>query len=121
MEKFVIVTNNPMTSGKYPGSVRVEGSPLDVIRKAESLLLEGFVLWGSLLSPNGRLMQNPFRSVVLCRNEDTSCGGRDFLLAGKAVEILSDISFLSSDGDGGEDLAFMDLELLDVSLRDHGK
>ncbi len=98
--------------------MRVEGSPADVIREAGDLLLEGYVLWSAPLPPNGRLMENPFRSIVLRKSGDTSCGGRDFLLISNAEERLSRMTFLSRDGRRGDDLAFMDLELLDVALRD---
>lgn len=119
MSSFLIVTNNPRVSEKYPDSRKVEGSPVDVIREAGKLLLEGYVLWSSPLPPNGRLMANPFRSIVLQKSEEGSCGGRDFLLIKNAEDVLSRRIFISREGRRGEDLTLMDLELLNLALRDH--
>lgn len=98
--------------------MKIEGSPVDVVREAGKLLLTGYVLWSVPLPPNGRLMENPFRSIVLRKDGDASHGGRDFLLIANAEDRLSRIDFLPTAGRQGEDLAFMDLELLDVALRD---
>lgn len=98
--------------------MKVEGSPVDVLGEAGKLLLAGYVLWSAPLPPNGRLMKNPFRSIVLRKSGDDSCGGRDFLLISNAEERLSRMAFFPRDGRQGEDLAFMDLDLLDNALRD---
>lgn len=96
----------------------IQGSPAEVVREAGKLLLEGYILWSAPLPPNGRLMENPFRSIVLQKNEGSSCGGRDFMLISNADERFSRMAFLSAEGKRGEDLAFMDLELLDIALRE---
>ncbi|GAB6280907.1 MAG: hypothetical protein STSR0007_10290 [Thermovirga sp.] len=118
MNPFLIVTNNPRTSEKYPDSVNIEGSPADVIREVGNFLLKGYSLWSVPLPPNGRLMRNPFRSVVLQKNGDPHCGRRDFLMISNAEERLSRMNFLPGEGRRGEDLALMDLELLDIALCD---
>lgn len=96
----------------------IEGSPAEVIREAGKLLLEDYILWSAPLPPNGRLMENPFRSIALQKNEGSSCGGRDFMLISNADDRFSRMTFLSAEGKSGEDLAFMDLELLDIALRE---
>ncbi|MDO9509411.1 MAG: GrdX family protein [Thermovirgaceae bacterium] len=117
LDKFLIVTNNPNVFGKYPDSLLVDGSPVDVIREAGKFLVEGYVLWSSPLPPNGRLMENPFRSLVLHKSEESSSSGRDFLLVQSAEDRLSRMVFLSAEGPRGEDLAFMDLQLLEIALQ----
>ncbi|MDT8284189.1 MAG: GrdX family protein [Thermovirgaceae bacterium] len=118
MSQFLIVTNNPLTVEKYPDSLMVKGTPADVIKEAGKFLVEGFVLWSSPLPPNGRLMENPFRSLVLRKSSDKSFGGRDFLLIQNAWDRFSGMVFLPFDDPRGEDLAFMDMELLETAMRD---
>ncbi|HDQ93143.1 MAG TPA: hypothetical protein ENN89_03380 [Synergistetes bacterium] len=116
--ELLIVTNNPRTAEKFPDSLFVEGSPPDVISRAGELLSGGFVLLSSPLPPNGRLMKNPYRSVALAESKELLCGGRDFILVSDAVERFSRLVFLPKEGKRGEDLAFMDLHLLEVAIRE---
>ncbi len=118
MKDILVVTNNPKTLEKFPGSRFIEGSPDDVIREASMMLLEGYCLFSSPLPPNGRLMKNPFRSVVLKETAVAERNGRDFLLLKKAEELFGRTKFLSREGPGGADMAFIDLELMESSLRD---
>lgn len=116
MKDLLIVTNNPLVIKKYPYSLKVEGSPVEVVEKASGVLHEGYRLLGSPLPPNGRLMKNPFRSIPLMEEKKQTKGGRDFLLLEKARQRLAVISFLDGEGKRGEDLAFMDLTMLETSL-----
>lgn len=119
MNDRVIVSNNPEVLKIYSDDiVNVEGAPLDVMRKVKEMLSEGYILWSSPLPPNGRLMRNPFRSVVLKKGDGDRVGGRDFLLAENAVERLGRREFLDTEGKQGKDLAYMDLTLLKSALRD---
>jgi hypothetical protein len=118
LKGILIVTNNPKTFEKYPDARFVEGSPDDVVREASRMLLEGYILFSSPLPPNGRLMKNPFRSVVLKETVVSERSGKDFLLLKKAEEVYGRTSFLSIDGRRGADMAFIDLDLMESSLRD---
>jgi hypothetical protein len=115
---LLILTNNPRVAEKFPSSLFVEGSPPDVISRAGELLKGGYVLLSSPLPPNGRLMKNPYRSLALAESKEPFCGGRDFVLVSEAVKRLSILELLPKDGKRGEDLAFMDLHLLEVAIRE---
>ena len=116
MKNLVIVTNNPLVVEKYSDSRKVKGSPVEVVEEASRMLLEGYSLFGSPLPPNGRLMKNPYRSIALIEEKGPTKGGRDFLLLEKARRRLEAMPFLSREGKRGEDLAFMDLTLLEAYL-----
>ncbi|HPC75299.1 MAG TPA: GrdX family protein [Synergistales bacterium] len=116
MKDLLIVTNNPLVVERYADCLKAEGSPVEVVEEASRMLLEGYCLFGSPLPPNGRLMKNPFRSIALMREKKQVKEGRDFLLLEKARQRLTVTPFLSGEGKRGEDLAFMDLALLEASL-----
>lgn len=116
LKNLVIVTNNPLVVEKYGDSRKVKGSPVEVVEEASRMLLEGYSLFGSHLPPNGRLMKNPYRSIALMEEKGPIKGGRDFLLLERARQRLSSMPFLSREGKRGEDLAFMDLALLEAGL-----
>lgn len=116
LKDLLIVTNNPLVVEKYSYSRKVEGSPVEVVEEASRMLLEGYCLFGSPLPPNGRLMKNPYRSIALIGEKKQAKEGRDFLLLEKARQRLTVTPFLGGEGKRGEDLAFMDLALLEASL-----
>ena len=71
---FEIVTNNPRLTADFAVSHgivsvhRVEGSPLDVLDRAEALLQEGRTLVSAPLPPNVPLMRAPYRSLLLAQS-----------------------------------------------------
>jgi hypothetical protein len=115
---LLILTNNPRVAEKFPSSLFMEGSPHDVVSRAGDLLKGGYVLLSSPLPPNGRLMKNPYRSIALAESGEKYRGGRDFVLVSEAAKRLAILEFLPKDGNRGEDLAFMDLHLLEVAIRE---
>lgn len=61
---MLIISNNPMTWERYPDSVKVAGTSLDVMEEARNRVQGGMRLLAHPISGNGRLVRNPFRSVV---------------------------------------------------------
>ena len=125
-EILEIVTNSPRLTADFAASHgassihRVEGSPLDVIDRAEALLQEGRRLISAPLPPNIPLMRAPYRSLLVARSE------RKYDVEGlraleKARERLTLQRSIDEDAGPGrnEDFALIDEDLLLRALRDH--
>lgn len=121
-----IVTNNPRLTADFAAShgvfciVNVEGSPLAVLSRAETLLQEGYRLVSAPLPPNIPLMRAPFRSLLLERAErryDTM----GLMALSKARERMETQRAIDASAGPGtdDDFALIDEELLRRTLRDH--
>ena len=67
-KKMKVVTNNPaiLTNKDMPHDIIfVEGSPVDVLDKAEELIQQHWSLLSTPLPPNIPIMRGPYRSLVI--------------------------------------------------------
>ena len=70
--KYRIVTNNEWIKddASLPQDiVFADGTPIDVLDKAEELLQQGWKLVSAPLPPNVPIMRGPYRSLVLEKND----------------------------------------------------
>ena len=67
-KKMKVVTNNPaiLTNKDMPHDIIfVDGSPVDVLDKAEELIQQHWSLLSTPLPPNIPIMRGPYRSLVI--------------------------------------------------------
>lgn len=126
VDSLGIVTNNPRMTADFAvvhGVVHlygVEGSPLDVLTRAEKLLQEGYRLVSAPLPPNIPLMRAPYRSLLVQRDvrRYDVVGLKALTKAMERMETQRAID--ASAGPGSDaDFALIDEELLLRTLRDH--
>ena len=127
--QFEIVTNNPRLTADFAASHGVvfihgvEGSPLDVVDRAEELLQQGRELISAPLPPNIPLMRAPYRSLLLALSEKRY-DAQGLLSLAKARERLTTQREIDADDPSqglsgrGEDFALIDEDLLCRALRD---
>ena len=114
-----IVTNNPdiYWSPEMPyGVVFTEGTPLDVLDKAEELIQHGWRLLSTPLPPNVPIMRGPYRSLVI-EESDTQYDKEGIIAIEKARDrylIEREISCAKPQ----KDFALIDRQMLQRTLRD---
>lgn len=108
---MLIISNNPMTWEKFPESLRVEGTSLEVMEEIRSMVQKGMRLISHPLSGNARLVRNPFRSVVL-KKAVSEVNPRDLLLVEDAYYRLKQVDSGAAPQSSLEDYQIIDLDLL---------
>lgn len=83
---MIVITNNETTKNSLPSTKWVDGTVLDVIDEAMSMVQQGYCLVSSPLSANNRLNRSPYRSVIL--GKKASWSGDDLALLQKARSFL---------------------------------
>ena len=125
-EILEVVSNNPRMSEEsaaLQGIARihdVEGTPLDVMDRAEKLLQDGYMLVSAPLPPNIPLMRAPYRSLLLKkapRKYDAE-GLKALFKARERIAVQRSIDQSCLPGTEG-DFASIDEELLLRALRDY--
>ena len=114
-----IVTNNPEIywSPDTPyGIVFVEGSPIDVLDRAEELIQCGWRLISAPLPPNGPIMRAPYRSLLI--EESESRYDRDGILSLAKARERYLMERQRKCSEPGEDFALIDRQMLLRALRD---
>lgn len=123
--QFEVVTNNPRLTADLAASHgvvsihHVEGSPVDVMTRAEELLQVGRMLISAPLPPNIPLMRAPYRSLLLALVE-RRYDAQGLLSLEKARERLTTQRAIDEDAGQGrsEDFAMIDEDLLLRAMRD---
>lgn len=110
-----IITNNPAVFKAYPESIRVDGSPVAVLREVRDRIHRNQRLLGHPLAGSIRLMRNPFRTVVL-ETSGMAVDGRDLLLVEDAIGRLTEYSFENVPPHTIGDYQLVDLGLVEVLL-----
>ncbi|MCQ4762928.1 GrdX family protein [Cloacibacillus evryensis] len=115
-----IVTNNGWIE-KGPAVpheiIPVDGTPLEVLDKAEELLQQGWKLVSAPLPPNVPIMRGPYRSLVIEKNDRQY--DKDGLIAiDKARERYRMERENHNLPEPGEDFGVIDRQMLQRMLRD---
>lgn len=106
---MIVVTNNRATREAFPSVAWVEGTALDVIDRAESMVRRGYFLVSSPLSANNRLNRSAYRSIIL--GEKSSWSGDDLFLLQKA-RVFLDSQRVIKDVLADQDYRWIDTELV---------
>ena len=106
---MIVVTNNETARDAFSSVTWVEGSALDVVDRAESMVRQGYFLVSSPLSANNRLNRSSYRSIIL--GEKSSWSGDDLLLLQKARIFLRSQRIID-DVLAAQDYRWIDAELV---------
>ena len=97
--------------------IQVDGTPLEVLDKAEELLQQGWKLVSAPLPPNVPIMRGPYRSLVIEKNDRQY--DKDGLIAiDKARERYRMERENHNLPEPGEDFGVIDRQMLQRMLRD---
>ncbi|MBW2306712.1 MAG: GrdX family protein [Deltaproteobacteria bacterium] len=116
----IIVSNNPAVWKHFPRSIRVPGSPLDVMREVRDRVHRGWRLTGHPLMGSIRLLRNPYRSVVL-DSPETEMNSAALLQVEDAYWRLSRVAFDTAQAASLSDYQFVDRELLKAMIKVKGE
>ncbi|PIE55156.1 MAG: GrdX protein [Dethiosulfovibrio peptidovorans] len=109
---MIVVTNNENVQAIVPSVDWVEGTPLDVITRVETLLQQGYRLVTSPLSANNRLNRSPYRSVIM--SSTSTWNGDDLALLQRARSLIERQGMVS-DKSAEADYRWLDAELTRVA------
>ncbi len=112
---MLIISNNPMVWERYPDTLRVEGTSLEVIEEARDRVQRGMRLIAHPLSGNARLVRNPFRSVVL-HDLVSEVNSRDLFFVEDAYYRLKRVDWETAPDSTLDDYQIIDLDLLISTL-----
>ena len=118
-KKMKVVTNNPaiLTNKDMPHDIIfVEGSPVDVLDKAEELIQQHWSLLSTPLPPNIPIMRGPYRSLVI-KEADEQYDTKGLLTLDKArTRYVMEREFRTMDPNA--DFGEIDRTMLYRTLRD---
>ena len=118
-KKMKVVTNNPaiLTNKDMPHDIIfVEGSPVDVLDKAEELIQQHWSLLSTPLPPNIPIMRGPYRSLVI-KEADEQYDTKGLLALDKArTRYVMEREFRTMDPNA--DFGEIDRTMLYRTLRD---
>lgn len=112
---MLIISNNPLTWDGYPDSVRIEGTPLVVMREVRNKVQRGMKLITHPLAGNIRLIGNPFRSVAL-DGLFSEISPEDLFFVEDACYRLEQVDWTTASESSLKDYQFVDFDLLIASF-----
>lgn len=112
---MIVVTNNETARNAFSSVAWVDGTVLDVVDRAESMVRQGYFLVSSPLSANNRLNRSSYRSIML--GEKSSWSGDDLLLLQKARVFLESQRVIE-DALADQDYRWIDAELTRTAWND---
>ena len=116
--KPLIISNNPSVKSKYPKTIFVCGGFGEVLRKARDLIHLGHQLISHPLGSSIRVMYSPYRSVIVSSEPNYFCEAHCRIIESSIEGYRAAMGEKEPDYSNGEDYQFMDLELLESSLKE---
>lgn len=124
---YICITNNPALKGLVKPFEFVDASSLDVLKRGRSLVHEGWELLASPFYGNFKPNQQPYRTLVLRKNN----GGNGGLPDAQSLSLIEDsVRFYENShwimppgrlADNIEkDFRYMDMILLEETFRQYG-
>ena len=111
-DDFLVVTNNKLVSSKF-SCVFVQGSPVDVMRKAVEITGSGYGFYSHPIAGDIRLLRNPSRTFVLKRASGEKNLKWDYKLEHSLRELEN--TLFDSETSASEDYATIDFDMF-ISL-----
>ena len=114
----LIISNNPLVKSKYPGALFVCGGFGEVLCKVRDLIHLGHKLISHPLGSSIRMIYSPYRSVVVSSVADSFCEEHCKIIESSIEGYRAAMGGRRSDYPNHKDYQFMDLELLESSLKE---